>query len=100
MADATQHTTGMEAGTLGGFHVYATQFTALNNSGVSGYTLLLADESNKTLTVHIRAEGLEPNQVHAQHIHGFMDDTDAKTPTIREDADGDGFVELAEGLVK
>jgi hypothetical protein len=43
---------------------------------------------------------LEPGQVHAQHIHGFADDMDAKTPTIREDADGDGFVELAEGLVK
>ena len=50
--------------------------------------------------MHIRAEGLEPNQVHAQHIHGFDDDTDAKTPTIAQDADLDGFVELAEGLVK
>jgi hypothetical protein len=87
-------------GLFDGLHVYATQFTALNNSGVDGYALLFADEKNQTLTVHIRAEGLEPNQVHAQHIHGFDDDTDAKTPTIAQDADRDGFVELAEGLVK
>ena len=83
-----------------GLHVYATRFTALNNSGVDGYALLFADQKNQTLTVHIRAEGMEPNQVHAQHIHGFDDDTDAKTPTIAQDADRDGFVELAEGLVK
>jgi hypothetical protein len=83
-----------------GLHVYATRFTALNNSGVDGYALLFADQKNQTLTVHIRAEGMEPNQVHAQHIHGFDDDTDAKTPTIAQDADLDGFVELAEGLVK
>jgi len=99
MDDATQQTAGTEAGALGGFHVYATQFTALNNSGVSGYALLLADESNQTLTVRIHAEGLEPNQVHAQHIHGFADDTDSKSPTIAQDADADGFVELGEGLV-
>ena len=83
-----------------GLHVYATRFTALNNSGADGYALLFADQKNQTLTVHIRAEGMEPNQVHAQHIHGFDDDRDAKTPTIAQDADLDGFVELAEGLVK
>ena len=87
-------------GLFDGLHVYVTEFTALNNSGVDGYALLVADEKAQTVTVHIRAEGLEPGQVHAQHIHGFADDMDARTPTIREDADGDGFVELAEGLVK
>ena len=99
MDDATQHNAGMESGALAGLHVYATQFTALNNSGVNGYALVFADESNQTLTVRIHAEGLEPNQVHAQHIHGFADDTDSKSPTIAQDADADGFVELGEGLV-
>ena len=98
MDDATQHNAGMESGALAGLHVYATQFTALNNSGVDGYALLFAYESNQTLTVHIRAEGLEPGQVHAQHIHGFADDTDSKSPTIAQDDDRDGFVELGEGL--
>ena len=87
-------------GLFDGLHVYVTEFTALNNSGVHAHALLFLDNEDQTLTVHIRAEGLEPGQVHAQHIHGFPDDADARTPTIRQDADGDGFVELAEGLVK
>ncbi len=66
-----------------GLHVYATQFTALNNSGVDGYALLFANEKNQTLTVHIRAEGLEPNQVHVQHIHGFRT---TPTPGARRSA--------------
>ena len=98
MDDSTQGSAGTTPGAFVDFHVYATEFTALNNSGVHGYALLFADEANQTLTVHIRAEGLEPSQVHAQHIHGFADDTDAKSPTIAQDADADGFVELGGGL--
>jgi hypothetical protein len=97
MHDDGQYT-AMKNGALEGLHVYATDFTALNNSGVDGYALLVADEKSQTVTVHIRADGLEPGQVHAQHVHGFADDTDAKSPTIAQDADRDGFVELAEGL--
>jgi hypothetical protein len=48
--------------------------------------------------VDIQASGLKPGGMHIQHIHGFNDDTDPKTPTIAQDTDGDGFVELAEGL--
>lgn len=81
-----------------GLHVYVTEFTALNNSGVQGHAILLLDETTQTLKVSIEAEGLEPNQVHPQHIHGFADDHDARTPTIAQDQDGDGFVELLEGL--
>ena len=91
---------GLLGGLLDGIQVYVTDFTALNNSGVHAHALLFLDKAAQTLTVHIRAEGMEPGQVHPQHIHGFMNDTDAKTPNIRQDADGDGFVELAEGLVK
>ena len=94
-ADDTHHDDRFD-----GFHVYATEFTALNNSGVDGHALLFLDERSQTLSVNIRAEGLEPNQVHPQHIHGFPDDKDANTPTIAQDADRDGFVELLEGLVK
>jgi hypothetical protein len=100
MDDATQQTAGTEAGALGGFHVYATQFTALNNSGVHAHALLLLDKEAQALTVHISADGLEPGQVHAQHIHGFDDDSEAQTPTLAQDSDRDGFVELAEGLLK
>ena len=68
-------------GLFDGLHVYVTEFTALNNSGVHAHALLFLDKEAQTLTVHIRAEGLEPGQVHAQHIHGFADDMDARTPT-------------------
>ncbi len=95
---------GMGGGLLGallsGVQVYTTDFTALNNSGVHAHGLLFPDKEAQTLTVNIRAEGMEPGQVHPQHIHGFTvvgDDPDAKSPTIAQDDDGDGFVELAEG---
>src|SRR4028118_69504 len=89
---------GLLGGLLDGIQVYVTDFTALNNSGVHAHALLFLDKEAQTLTVHIRAEGLEPGQVHAQHIHGFANDMDAKTPTIRQDVDLDGLVELLEGL--
>jgi hypothetical protein len=89
---------GLLGGLLDGIQVYATDFTALNNSGVHAHALLFLDKAAQTLTVHIRAEGLEPGQVHAQHIHGFADDREARTPTILQDDDLDGIVELLEGL--
>ena len=79
-------------------HFYFTEFTALNGSGVSGGAVLAYDDDSDTLTVAIRASGLEPNQPHVQHIHGFPDGTDAQTPTLAQDADHDGYVELGEGL--
>ena len=78
--------------------LYSTDFVALNNSGIEGRAVLLVDQNSQTVTVDIQASGLEPGQTHIQHIHGFADDTDSKTPTIAQDDDGDGFVELAEGL--
>jgi hypothetical protein len=83
---------------LDGSLLYSTEFTALNNSGVAGRAVLLIDQDARTLTVDIQATGLEAGQMHIQHIHGFADDQDAVTPTIAQDGDGDGFVELAEGL--
>lgn len=79
-------------------HFAYTQLTALNGSGVSGSALFGYDDQTHTLTVAISADGLEANQPHVQHIHGFLDGTDAHTPTLAQDADGDGYVELGEGL--
>ncbi|MFC7541011.1 CHRD domain-containing protein [Siccirubricoccus deserti] len=88
------HDTFVQDGKL----LYSTEFTALNNSGVAGRAVLLLDQNAQTLTVDIQATGLEADQMHIQHIHGFADDKDAMTPTIALDDDGDGFVELVEGL--
>lgn len=74
--------------------VYAARFVALNNSGVSGDALLFAD--GDSLTVVVAAEGLEAN-VHPFHIHGLPNGMDSTVPTLAQDTDGDGFVELAEG---
>jgi hypothetical protein len=79
-----------------GARVYGTEFTALNNSGVEGSALVIRD--GNTLTVSIQAEGLEPGQAHLQHVHGNLGEDESFTPTIRDDVDGDGFVELAEGI--
>jgi hypothetical protein len=78
---ATDHSAATASG-LDHLHIYATDFTALNNSGVDGHAVLLLDEKAQTLKVFITAEGMEPGQVHAQHIHGFPDDREAMPPTI------------------
>ncbi len=87
-----------------GDEFYTVQINELNGSGVSGGALLIVDNGDTpdnllddTLTVVIAANGLEADQIHIQHIHG-EDGTDAVTPPSSADADGDGFVELAEGL--
>lgn len=73
----------------------------LNSSGVTGQARLTFDSTANTLKVRIKATGLEANQLHVQHIHGLSDSNgnaiDSKSPTIAQDMDGDGFVELTEG---
>ena len=82
---------------LAGDQFYTTTFTTLNGSGVTGEAIVSYDIETRSITVAISAAGLEPNMVHVQHIHGFPDGTNATTPTLAQDDDGDGFVELAEG---
>lgn len=81
--------------------LFTANFTPLNSSGVTGTANLKLD--NNLLTVSIHATGLEPGQVHPQHIHGLFDASgapaDSRTPTLANDTDGDGFIELAEGAV-
>ena len=79
--------------------LYEATLGSLNNSGVSGTANLSLD--GDLLSVSIRATGLTPGQPHVQHIHGRFDDAgnpiDSVTPTLADDTDGDGFVEVAEG---
>lgn len=78
---------------------YHTTFTTLNDSGVTGTANL--ELNDNMLSVHIYATGLQPNMGHAQHIHGTFDadgnPTQTMTPSLAQDANGDGFIELGEG---
>jgi len=72
----------------------------LNNSGVSGTLLFDVSDDMESLTVSFDGSGFEPNQPHVGHIHGLFaggEVADSMTPTLEQDADGDGFIELAEG---
>jgi hypothetical protein len=71
--------------------------TSANNSGVNGVAFLTLDSDDRTLTIDAAGIGLEPNQEHPFHIHGFADDRPSELPTIDQDTDLDGFVETPEG---
>ncbi len=78
---------------------YSANTTPLNNSGVYGSFHLTYNSSADTLAVTEYAYGLEPNEVHVQHIHGLTGANAANThvATSANDTNGDGFVDLAEG---
>lgn len=72
--------------------------TALNGSGVAG-TFTIEQKGQGQIRVSIKATGLEvTQQPHVAHVHGLEGNAEARCPTKAQDSDGDGFVELAEGL--
>lgn len=81
---------------------YIVDFTALNGSGVSGTTTLDYNEADSVLSILFDVTGLDPNGGHVAHIHGLFgadgQPVDSTTPTIAQDTDGDGFIELGEGI--
>jgi PEP-CTERM motif len=81
--------------------IYDVDFTALNGSGVTGSATLTLSDDASSLNVLISAIGLEPGGAHVSHIHGLFTPsgmpTNSSVPTPAQDADGDGFIELAEG---
>ena len=74
---------------------FAVDLLPLNGSDAEGRgTLALAGNH---LTVDIEASGLEPDQIHEQHLHGLVVAAQAaRCPTDSEDGDGDGLVGLGE----
>lgn len=74
---------------------YVAHFHPLNGSGVTG-TAHLTLEGDQ-LRVEIQACGLEPHQVHPQHIHGF-EHRNAVCPPMSADSNHDGILTLEEGL--
>ncbi|MCK5933763.1 MAG: DUF4214 domain-containing protein [Fulvimarina manganoxydans] len=82
---------------------YKVDFTAMNNSEVSGGAFLALDTDTNTLTVLTAATGVEANVPHPQHLHGFLPGEDGSVqnsmvPGISTDTDRDGIVELGEGI--
>ncbi|GEO17855.1 calcium-binding protein [Microvirga aerophila] len=80
----------------GADRVFFADLNELNNSEAEGGALLLLKGTR--VTVITAARGVEAGQIHPQHIHGFVDGSNATVPTLAQDDDRDGFIELAEGL--
>jgi hypothetical protein len=82
---------------------FTVTFEPLNDSGVSGTATLSYDDEAETLTVSVNAFGLDVGP-HPMHIHGLFengvdgDPADSVVPLPSADTDGDGFIEVAEGL--
>lgn len=83
---------------------FIADLAALNSSGVTGSVVasyIVEGDGSGYINVAVSAEGLEPG-AHVQHIHGTFDGggtpTDAMTPTLASDADGDGIIEVLEGV--
>ena len=71
---------------------------ATNNTTANAEATLIYDDIAQTLAIDLIASGLDDG-VHPQHIHGLVDpNRDSVSPTAEADTDGDGFVELAEGV--
>ena len=69
-----------------------------NNSTANADARIVYDDIAQTLAVDLTASGLDDG-LHPQHIHGLVDpNRDSVSPTAEDDTDGDGFVELAEGV--
>lgn len=73
-----------------------TELRPINDSGVAGDVELALDGEH--LSVEIHATGLEPNRIHEQELHGFVEDDErAACPSqAADDDDRDSFVERRE----
>lgn len=81
--------------------VYRATLSALPNTSGQGVATLRLSADQRTLTVNIKASGLEAGGQHVSHIHGLSSGgapVNSTCPTIAQDTDSDSFVELAEGL--
>ena len=82
--------------------IYRADLQTLNNSGVQGSVTVTID--GDSLTYQTAILGLEADQPHVAHFHGLFsnltdgDVVDSTSPTLANDTDGDGFVELLEAL--
>lgn len=92
---------------------FSTNFTALNAGAPlnkvglnpTASAQFFYNHDDETFRVKVFGTGFEAGIPHVAHIHGNLVNPmtsgsgalDAKTPTLAQDADGDGFIELFEG---
>lgn len=93
---------------------FATNFTALNAGAPlskvglnpTAAARVTYNHDDDSLRVLINGTGFEPGIPHVAHIHGNLVNPmttgsgalDSKTPTLAQDEDKDGFIELFEGM--
>jgi hypothetical protein len=75
---------------------YKTCLKSLNGSDVVAFSYL--ELKNNTLYSSVLAYNIEADEMHPQHIHGFTDGTVATCPDMSDDSDGDGLIQIGEGL--
>ena len=93
VASASAHTDSTpRPSTTNRTQIFRAELDELNDSGASG-TAQLRLRGNE-LSIRIRARGLAPNLVHAQHIHG-IGNSECPPPTA---AGPDGILSTADGL--
>jgi hypothetical protein len=76
---------------------YTAKLTPLNADklGTSASGTATFEISDGKLKTTIDLEGLPPNMAHLQHFHGFADKS-AACATAKQDANGDGYIDLLE----
>ena len=77
---------------------YVVQLVPLNaetpDQAINAVAAFAVDDGRLTITIAVN--GLAPDVMHMQHYHGFLGGDDATCPTALADANGDGFIDLAE----
>lgn len=75
--------------------IFRADLEMLNDSGVQGVAMVTV--RNGRFYVKVNAHGLESDQVHPQHIHGFLEGMESTCPTLADDANDDGLIQVGEG---
>ena len=75
---------------------FTADLAQLNDSGVTGTATFTVDNDGGVVSVNITASGLD-DTLHAQHVHA-VGDMVSSCPSASADANGDGFVDVVEGL--
>ncbi len=91
---------GCDSSGTSGDMVLSGTFAPLNGSGVTGDVTFTLAEGDTVVTLVVAGRGLFPNVAHAQNLHeGSVCPGSAADSTTNDDANGDGFLDISEGLV-